>query len=77
MLRFAHLPLLLILLSIKNNLAYSNIQIYIGRGFDSIMTAGWENSELLAVALGILAAAAAIHVIGIPFPIVVKAFYHS
>ena len=58
MLRFAHLPLFLILLSIVNNLAYSNIQIYVGRGFDIVLTPGWASSTLLAVALGILAAAA-------------------
>ncbi len=59
MLRFFHLPLLLIGLSIFNNLAYSNIQIYVGRGFDTITTEGWQNSALLGVALGILVAAAA------------------
>lgn len=65
MLRFPHLPLLLILLSVVNNLAYSNIQIYIGRGFDIVTTPGWANSTLLAVALGILAAAALQGITGI------------
>ena len=58
MLRFFHLPLLLLLLSVVNNLAYSNIQIYIGRGFDIVTKPDWANSMLLTVALGILAAAA-------------------
>lgn len=58
MLRFIHLPLALVALSVVNNLAYSNIQIFIGRGFDTITSPGWENSALLGVALGILVAAA-------------------
>jgi ATP-binding cassette, subfamily B, bacterial len=57
-LRYPLLPLALVLLSVVNNIAYSSIQLSVGRGFDRILTPGWEDSTLLAIALGIVAAAA-------------------
>ena len=63
--RYPLLPLALIVLSVVNNIAYSSIQVSVGRGFDRILTPGWENSTLLAIALGIVAAAAIQGVTGI------------
>ncbi len=64
-LRYPLLPLALIVLSVVSNIAYSSIQVSIGRGFDRILTPGWQNSTLLAIALGIAAAAAIQGVTGI------------
>ena len=56
---FSHLtryplwPLLALAATILNNLAYSNIQIFVGRGFDVLNQPGWTNDALLALALGL------------------------
>jgi ATP-binding cassette subfamily B protein len=57
-LRYWYLPLISLLAAVFNNGAYSYLQIYIGRGFDLIITPGWETSALLAIALGAVGAAA-------------------
>ncbi|MBA7649908.1 putative multidrug export ATP-binding/permease protein [subsurface metagenome] len=43
--------------AVLNNLAYSYIQIFIGQGFDQIITPGWRTVELLMLALGVLGSA--------------------
>ncbi|MBT3275260.1 MAG: ABC transporter ATP-binding protein [Spirochaetales bacterium] len=53
-LRYPLFPLLLIVLSFFNNFAYSNIQILIGRGFDTIIAPGWQSKALLSIALAII-----------------------
>ncbi len=55
--RYPLFPLLMLLAAIFNNLAYSAIQVFIGRAFDLITSPGWLPSALLALALGILAVA--------------------
>jgi len=55
--RYPLFPLLTFLAAIVNNTAYSNIQIYIGRGFDLITSPGWETRALLGLALGVMALA--------------------
>ncbi|MQY72130.1 MAG: ATP-binding cassette domain-containing protein, partial [Dehalococcoidia bacterium] len=45
------------LAAVLNNLAYSYIQIFIGQGFDQIITPGWRTVELLMLALGVLGSA--------------------
>jgi ATP-binding cassette subfamily B protein len=56
-LRYPLFPLGLVLAAIVNNLAYSTIQVFIGRGFDLITAPGWRTSELLVFALGVMGAA--------------------
>ena len=55
--RYPLFPLLMLLAAILNNLAYSAIQVFIGRAFDLITSPDWLPSALLALALGILAVA--------------------
>ncbi len=55
--RYPLFPLIMVLAAILNNLAYSSIQISIGRGFDLITSPDWSTSALLALALGVVAAA--------------------
>ena len=50
-------PFLLILTSVVNNIAYSYIQVLVGRGFGRILMPEWEPKDLLFTALGIMAAA--------------------
>ena len=57
LLRYPLLPLAALLATTVNNLAYSGIQVYIGRGFDLITTPGWTNGALLALALALMGAA--------------------
>jgi len=40
-LRYVWFPLLAIAAATLNNFFYSNIQVYVGRGFDVITTPGW------------------------------------
>jgi ATP-binding cassette subfamily B protein len=51
-LRYPLFPTAMVLLAIINNLAYSYIQVFIGRAFDLITTPGWATSVLLWIALG-------------------------
>ena len=45
LLRYPFFPLAVIAAAILNNFAYGNIQVYVGRGFDLISSAGWTNSR--------------------------------
>ncbi|MBN1260227.1 MAG: ABC transporter ATP-binding protein [Anaerolineae bacterium] len=62
---FSHLlrhpiyPLATLLVAILNNIAYSNIQVYIGRGFDLITSPNWENRALWLLTLGLIGSALA------------------
>jgi ATP-binding cassette subfamily B protein len=49
--RYWWLPLALLLTSIVNNWAYSNVPLYVGRGFDVVSRTDWLRSELLVVAV--------------------------
>ena len=55
--RYPLFPLIAILAAIFNNVAYSYIQIFIGRGFDLIVKPGWEMAALLALVFGVLGSA--------------------
>jgi ATP-binding cassette subfamily B protein len=57
-LRYPIFPLGLLLAAVLNNIFYSNIQVFIGRGFDLITTPGWTGAALLGLALGVMGAAA-------------------
>jgi ATP-binding cassette subfamily B protein len=57
-LRYPILPLGLLLAAVLNNICYSSIQVFIGRGFDLITTPGWTAAALLSLALGVVGAAA-------------------
>lgn len=56
-LRYPIFPLGMILAAIGNNMAYSNIQLFIGRAFDVITNAGFKREELIGVALTVMIAA--------------------
>ena len=57
-LRYPIFPLGLLLAAVLNNIFYSNIQVFIGRGFDLITTPGWTGAALLGLALAVMGAAA-------------------
>jgi ATP-binding cassette subfamily B protein len=57
-LRYPIFPLGLFLAAVVNNIFYSNIQVFIGRGFDLITTPGWTVAALLGLALSVMGAAA-------------------
>ena len=65
LLRYPFFPLAVIAAAILNNFAYSNIQVYVGRGFDLISNAGWTNNELLLLTLGLAGSALAQGVTGL------------
>jgi ATP-binding cassette subfamily B protein len=56
-LRYPIFPLAMILAALGNNMAYSNIQLFIGRAFDLITTASFQHQELIGVALTIMVSA--------------------
>ena len=56
-LRYPVFPLGMLLAAILNNVFYSNIQVFIGRGFDLITTPGWATTALLGLALGVMSMA--------------------
>ncbi len=58
LIRYPVFPLGVILGAILNNLGYSYRQIFIGQAFDVITTSGWQTTQLLMLALGVLGAAA-------------------
>ncbi|MBC8450340.1 MAG: ABC transporter ATP-binding protein [Chloroflexi bacterium] len=58
LLRYPLLPLAGSLGAFLNNLGYSYRQIFIGQGFDLVTMPGWQTSQLLLLALGVLGAAA-------------------
>jgi len=55
--RYPLFPLATLLAATLNNVSYSYIQIFVGRGFDLITTPGWSTGELLVLALGVLGSA--------------------
>ena len=58
LMRYPLYPLLMIVAAAINNLAYSGIQVFVGRAFDLIKRPDWTNPELLAIALSVVASAA-------------------
>lgn len=58
LIRYPVFPLGGILGATLNNLGYSYRQIFIGQAFDVITTSGWQTTQLLMLALGVLGAAA-------------------
>ena len=56
--RYPLLPLASVAVTLLNNLAYSYIQVFVGRGFDLVARSGWRTSEMLILALCVLGAAA-------------------
>ncbi len=50
--RYPVFPILSVVATIVNNLAYSYIQVYVGRAFDLITTPNWQVSALGGLALG-------------------------
>jgi ATP-binding cassette subfamily B protein len=58
LMRYPLLPIATLVTTIANNWCYSNIQVLIGRGFELITSTGWGTTELVLLALGILASAA-------------------
>jgi ATP-binding cassette subfamily B protein len=55
--RYPVFPVLMVLAAILNNVAYSTIQVLIGRGFDLITSPTWRTSNLLMLALGVMGVA--------------------
>jgi len=56
-LRYPIFPLAMILAAVFNNMAYSNIQLFIGRAFDIITSTGFQREELIGVSLTVMVAA--------------------
>ncbi len=56
-LRYPIFPLGMILAALGNNMAYSNIQLFIGRAFDVITGTGFQRDELIKIALTVMVAA--------------------
>ena len=54
LLRYPYIPVITLLVTIVNNVCYSNVQVFVGRAFDLIGKAGWATRALLALALGVL-----------------------
>ena len=50
--RYPFLPLVMVVATFINNIAYSYIHVYVGRAFDLVTSAAWEASGLLWLALG-------------------------
>ena len=57
MMRYPAVPLLMVAAAVVNNLAYGNIQIYVGRAFDLISQPTWLAATLLVVAAGVVGSA--------------------
>lgn len=57
LMRYPLFPLIGILAAALENTCYSFIQIFIGRGFDLITSPGWSPTELLMLALSVIASA--------------------
>jgi ATP-binding cassette subfamily B protein len=55
--RYPFLPLLLIFSTLVNNLAYSNIQLFVGKAFDVISTSGFQLAALMVPVIVILSLA--------------------
>jgi ATP-binding cassette subfamily B protein len=56
MLRYPLLPLIMLVAAAANNYAYSLIQVYVGRAFDVISTAGFAMTALLVPVIALAAA---------------------
>jgi len=56
LLRYPLLPLAMLVAAAANNYAYSLIQVYVGRAFDVIATAGFQMSALLVPVIGVAVA---------------------
>jgi ATP-binding cassette subfamily B protein len=54
LIRYPLLPLFLIFSAVVNNYAYSNIQVFVGKAFDVIATAGFQLSDLMFSVIAIL-----------------------
>ena len=52
--RYPLFPLAMIAAAVVNNICYSSIQVFIGRGFDLITAPGWTTTALLGLALTIV-----------------------
>jgi len=65
LMRYPLLPLITIVASIVNNMGYSYIQIFVGRGFDVIASADWQLTALIAAVIGVIAAASVQGVTGL------------
>ncbi len=59
LMRYPHLPLLVLATAALNNFVWSYIQIFIGRGFDLITSPDWQAAELALIAMGIVGSALA------------------
>jgi len=57
LLRYPHLPLIMLLCAVANNFAYASIQVFIGRAFDAISAAAFALSDL-AFPVSVIAALA-------------------
>ncbi len=55
--RYPVLPLIIIIMTIANNLAYSNIQVYIGKSFDKIISPDWIIKDLFVLSAVIVLSA--------------------
>jgi ATP-binding cassette subfamily B protein len=55
--RYPLLAFLMAAASVVNNIAYGNIQVYVGKSFDRIVTPGWTTGALLALILVIVGSA--------------------
>jgi ATP-binding cassette subfamily B protein len=55
--RYPIFPLIVVAVALLNNLAYSSIQIFVGRGFDLITSDSWQTSQLLWLSLSVMGAA--------------------
>jgi ATP-binding cassette subfamily B protein len=55
--RYPYLPLILILSAVATNYTYSNIQLYVGKAFDVITTAGFHLDDLMLPVIVILISA--------------------
>jgi ATP-binding cassette subfamily B protein len=65
MMRYPHLPLILLLGAVANNYANSIIQVFIGRAFTQVSAAGFQLTTLLGPVTGMIAAGFALAVTGI------------
>jgi len=64
-LRYPLLPLLLLVCGALNNIAYSNIQVFVGKAFDVISKTGFQTSALVFPVSVILASALAEGLVGL------------
>ncbi|MBN1222158.1 MAG: ABC transporter ATP-binding protein [Candidatus Aminicenantes bacterium] len=63
--RYPLLPFLLLLSGVVNNVAYSNIQVFVGKAFDVVSKIGFQTSALLIPVVVILASALAEGLVGL------------